>query len=148
MAPERLSYVLSTLRALDITALAPVIAELEKEKLAPTAGLHPVEPLSDAEIDAAYRATETEWIKTDDHLAFENVFARAIESAVSAKYAARIAELEASEQAVWQLYDRMKNCAAGYSNFRVSGSESWLDEEFEQVDSDARAALAARGKHA
>lgn len=37
------------------------------------------------------------------------------------------------------LYYRMKNCAAGYSNFcDESGSTRKLEREFEQIDSDAR----------
>lgn len=45
------------------------------------------------------------------------------------------------ERADWQqLYRRMRNVAAGYSNFcEESGSTRRLEKEFEQIDSDARA---------
>ena len=48
----------------------------------------------------------------------------------------------------WEgLYRRMRNVAAGYSNYcEESGSTRKLEKEFEQIDSDARALKDAGGE--
>lgn len=58
-----------------------------------------------------------------------------VESATAALEAAR----QEGRREGLELYRRMKNCAAGYSNFvDDNASTRRLDKEFEQIDAEAR----------